>query len=118
MVKLVAFVKRKEGLSLDEFYAHWFDVHGPLITNTPELARHIVRYEQLRPTDHADWMRGSGFDGVTIHWIESPAEFEAFVNEPKYAEVLMPDEDSFLDRDSLVWMITDEPQVTIDGPMT
>ena len=48
MVKLVAFLKRREGMTRDEFYEHWEGTHGPLIRSTPELARHIVRYEQHR----------------------------------------------------------------------
>jgi hypothetical protein len=29
---------------------------------------------------------------------------------------IFPDEDRFLDRNGLVWMITEEPTVVIDGP--
>ena len=116
MVKLVCFVKRKEGMTADEFYDHWEHHHGPLIAGTPELARHIVRYEQLRHTADADWMGTTGYDGITIQWMHSSAAFEAFINEPKYAELIAPDEKTFLDTSKLVWMITGEPTVTIDGP--
>ncbi|WP_334143501.1 EthD domain-containing protein [Rhabdothermincola sp.] len=116
MVKLVAFLKRKPGLTLEEFYDHWENRHGPLIANTPELARHIVRYEQHRRTALAGWMGTEGFDGVTIQWMASPAAFEAFVAEPAYAELIAPDEQRFLDTDSLVWMVTSEPTIVIDGP--
>jgi hypothetical protein len=43
-------------------------------------------------------------------------EFQAFCAEPIYLDLVVPDEARFLDRDSLVWMITEEPMVTIDGP--
>lgn len=115
MVKLVCFVKRKAGLSAEQFYDHWENVHGPLIAGTPELARHVVRYEQHRRTSHADWMGTAGFDGVTIQWLASPAALEAFVAEPAYLDVLAADEESFLDRDALVWMVTEEPLVPIPG---
>jgi hypothetical protein len=111
MIKLVAFLKRKPGLSREDFYSHWFDVHGPLIASTPELARHIVRYEQL-PLEHGT----DGYDGVTIQWMTSAASFEAFVAEPTYLELIYPDEERFLDRDALVWMVSAEPRVPIDGP--
>lgn len=116
MIKLVAFVKRKPGLSAEEFYEHWFNVHGPLIVGTPELSRHIVRYEQLKRSDAAPWMGTPGYDGITIQWMESHAAFEAFVSEPKYAELVAPDEARFIDMESIVWMITDEPVVTKPGP--
>lgn len=118
MVKLVAFLKRKPGMTPEQFYDHWENHHGPLIANTPELARHIVRYEQHRRTAHAEWMGTAGFDGITIQWMASAEALEAFIAEPKYAELIAPDEQRFLDTDALVWMVTEEPVVTIDGPAT
>jgi len=118
MVKLVAFLKRRDGMTLDEFYEHWEGTHGPLIRSTPELARHLVRYEQHRRVPEPSWAGTKGYDGITIQWLDSVEAFSAFCAEPKYAELIEPDEERFLDRDSLIWMITDEPIVTIDGPTT
>ena len=116
MVKLVAFLKRNPNLTLEEFYDHWENHHGPTIANTPELARHIVRYEQHRRTTYAPWMGTEDYDGITIQWMESAAALEGFVSEPKYAELIAPDEKYLLDDTGMVWMITEEPKVTIDGP--
>jgi uncharacterized protein (TIGR02118 family) len=116
MVKLVAFLKRREGMTREAFYEHWEGTHGPLIRSTPELARHIVRYEQHRRVPEPSWAGTRGYDGITIQWLESVDAFTAFCAEPKYAELIEPDEERFLDRDSLVWMITEEPIVTMDGP--
>ena len=46
MVKLFALLRRREGMSTEEFVEHWRDRHGPLIAGEPSLARHILRYEQ------------------------------------------------------------------------
>jgi hypothetical protein len=116
MVKLVCFLKRKDGLSLDEFYEHWLGHHAPLIRSTPELARHVVRYEQHRRVTEPSWCGTPGYDGITIQWFTSVDEFIAFTAEPKYAELIEPDEATFLDRDAFVWMITEEPIVAMDGP--
>ena len=116
MVKLVCFLKRKEGLSLDEFYEHWFGHHAPLIRSTPELARHVLRYEQHKRVTEPAWCGTEGYDGITVQWFESVDEFVAFTAEPKYAELIEPDEKAFLDRDAFVWMITEEPVVAMDGP--
>ena len=116
MVKLVCFLKRREGMTREEFYDHWENHHAPLIAGTPELARHIVRYEQLRVTTHTDWMGTEGYDGITLQWMVGPESFEGFIAEPKYAELIAPDEKSFLDTSKLVWMVTEEPKVAIEGP--
>jgi uncharacterized protein (TIGR02118 family) len=116
MVKLVCFLKRKEGLTLDEFYDHWLGRHAPLIRSTPELARHVLRYEQHKRVTEPSWCGTEGYDGITEQWFESVDEFVAFTTEPKYAELIEPDEKAFLDRDAFVWMITEEPIVAMDGP--
>jgi len=116
MVKLVCMLKRKEGLTPAQFYQHWFDVHGPLIRSTPELARHVLRYEQHRRVLQPAWAGTPGYDGVTIQWFESVEAFSAFCAEPTYAQLIEPDEATFLDRDAFVWMITEEPTLTMDGP--
>lgn len=118
MIKLVAFVKRKPGMTSAEFYEHWEQRHGPLIAATPGLARCIVRYEQHRRTTDADWMGTEGYDGVTIQWMRSAQAFRDFLSDPAYAEVLAPDEASFLDQSATVWMVTGEPTVVIDGPLS
>ena len=115
MVKLVAFLKRREGMTREEFYKHWEGHHGPLIRSTPELARHIVRYEQHRRLPAPGWSGSPGFDGITIQWLESLEAFQAFCAEPTYAELILPDEEKFLDKEALVWMMTEEPMVTIAG---
>ena len=115
-VKLIALLTRKAGLTPEQFYDHWENVHAPLILGTPELGRHIVRYEQLRPSEHASWMNMGHFDGVTIQWLEGPEALDAFIAEPKYAELIAPDEQSFLDTEKLVVLVTQEPLVAKDGP--
>ena len=71
MVRLFAFLTRRSELSHEEFLDHWLNVHGPLIAGTPELARHIRRYEQ-HPRAEAGPMSGSEHcDGVTVQHFDS-----------------------------------------------
>lgn len=114
MIRLTAMLVRNPALTHEEFLRHWHDVHGPLIRGTPELARHLVRYEQHPLTDD----RGAGvggFDGVAMQWLESMEALFAFISEPAYAEKLAPDEQRLLDMDQIKVTFTDEPVVVIDG---
>lgn len=118
MVQLFAFLTRRSGTTHEEFLEHWLGGHGPLIANTPELARHIRRYEQ-HPRHAEGPMSGTEHcDGVTVQHFDSPDDLWAFTAEPAYAELIAPDEAKLLDRQRLVWVITDEPTVVIDdrGP--
>jgi hypothetical protein len=115
MIKLTAVLKRNPALSLEEFEAHWLGHHARLMADTPELARHIVRYEQHRRLPEPSWAGSEGFDGITVQWYRSMDDFLAFLAEPKYAELVGPDEEVLLDRDATVWLMTEEAAVAIDG---
>jgi len=118
MVKLFAFLKRREGLSHEEFVAHWRDHHGPLIAGHPSLSSHILRYEQ-HPRHRPDPLSGSDdLDGVAVQWFNSIDDFLGFIQDPAYAELVHPDENRFLDMNQVRFVITEEPHVVIDGDVT
>ena len=107
MIRLVAFLKRKPGMSPEDFQQHWREVHGPLIASSG-VARYITRYEQCQPLGSpGDW------DGVTIQDFASQEDFEAMLADPDYGAKVHPDEESFLDMGSLVWLLTEQPHVVI-----
>lgn len=116
MVKLFAVLRRRRDLTVEQFREHWRERHGPLIAGTPELARHIVRYEQ-HVRHRPDAISGTDdVDGVAEQWFRSIDDFVAFISEPAYAELVAPDERRFLDVDRIEFVICEEPHVVIDGP--
>lgn len=123
MIKILCFLSRRPELSRDEFHAHWRDVHAPLFADTPELRRHLVRYEQNHRLDddyRRDRSRGEskdgGRDGVAVQWFESLEAFAAMQAEPAYQEIVAPDEDRFIDRASIRWIVAGEEDVIYDDP--
>ncbi|HUW03439.1 MAG TPA: EthD domain-containing protein [Acidimicrobiales bacterium] len=112
MLQLVAFLVRDPALTRDEFETHWRQIHGPLIRDTRELSRHILRYEQ-HPPDRALNAVGGDWDGVAIQWFASADDFLAFLAEPAYIEVLQPDEQFLLDMDRVEVMFVTEGRVVI-----
>ncbi len=116
MVKLFAMLRRRPGMTAEEFLEHWRDHHGPLIAGEPTLARHIVRYEQ-HVRHLPDAISGTeDVDGVAVQWFRSIDDFVAFISEPAYAELVAPDEQRFLDMSRVEYVITEEPTIVIDGP--
>ena len=114
MIRLTALLVRNPALTHEEFLRHWHDVHGPLIRDTPELARHLIRYEQHPLTDDRG-VGTAGFDGVAMQWMASMDSLFAFISEPAYAERLGPDERYLLDMERIQVTFTEEPVVVIDG---
>ncbi len=111
MVTLHAFLVRRPDLTHEEFLEHWRDRHGPLIRDTPELARHLVRYEQHARLPGA---RGGtpGYDGVAVQVYRDWAGLAAMLAEPA-AGMMVEDEARFLDRDRLVVVFSEDHRVVV-----
>lgn len=111
MIALIVAAKRRADLSREEFEDHWLNRHGPLVLSVPEFARYLKRYV-LHPFDAdgagAALVLGAApaYDGVGELWFESHAAMIAAFNEPRYLEIIRPDEDRFLDRNACLSFVT------------
>ena len=81
MIKLVYCLRRKPGMTWDEFSTYWREVHAPLVAARAE-ALGIRRYVQVRTADapavHAAMQARNGgspepFDGVAELWFDDDA---------------------------------------------
>ena len=115
MVKLTCLVRRKAGMSPEEFHAYWRHRHGPLVLST-RSGSHVLRYEQHhRPLSDYGAADDGGYDGVTVQWFSSMDEYRAHMAEDDFATV-WADLPQFLDVDRLAFVVTEEPVVLLDGP--
>jgi len=111
MIALIVAAKRRADLTAEQFADHWINRHAPLVLSVPEFARHLIRYV-LHPHDpegegQALVLGGaSEYDGVGELWFENHAAMIAAFNEPRYLEIIRPDEDRFLDRDACLTFVT------------
>jgi uncharacterized protein (TIGR02118 family) len=114
MVKLTCLVRRRPGMSPEEFHTYWRDHHGPLVASTAS-GSHVIRYVQHHRS-LGDYSRedDSGYDGVTEQWFASMDEYRAHIAEPDFAKV-WADVESFLDVDRLFFVLTEEPVVIVPG---
>ena len=98
-------------MSPEEFQRYWRDVHGPLIAST-RSGGHVLRYEQCPrvPSPNDPTFSDDGYDGVTIQWFASEAEFHASLAEDDYS-LIDADLPKFLDVAALGFVLADEPHV-------
>ena len=115
MVRLTCLLRRKPGLTPEEFHEHWRTVHGPLIPAL-QCGSYVVRYEQ-HPRPMSDYSAGDdgGFDGVTVQWFENMDGYNAHMAAPDFS-VMWKDVESFLDTDRLHFIVTEEPRLMIGDP--
>jgi uncharacterized protein (TIGR02118 family) len=125
MIKLVFTVRRREGLTREEFQRYWRHEHAQLVERHAEALR-IRRYVQTHAhdTDLDEALAGSRgsepryYDGVAELWWQSIDDvIEASTTDEGQAagQALLEDERRFIDLpNSPIWL--GEENVVIEGP--
>ncbi|KAJ6468121.1 hypothetical protein C8R47DRAFT_1151915 [Mycena vitilis] len=76
-VRLILLVKRKPGVSKEEFSRHWTEVHGPLFAGLDIVKKNLLKYEQAHRNDKiAESLQAGGlavaeWDGMVVFEGES-----------------------------------------------
>ena len=114
MLKLTYCLRRKSGMSLEEFQRYWRDTHAPLVAERAETLG-IRRYVQVHTSDlpdvHALLQGRNGgspepFDGVAELWFDSLGTMGS--DDPAVVRAnadLFEDETNFIDlANSPMWI--------------
>jgi len=90
VIKRISFLRRKPGLSEEEFFAHWTGPHADIVRQMPGVRG--LRFGRVKgwTPEEAHW------DGVGELWFDSiEAAQKAFATEP-YASMLAEDRPKFI----------------------
>jgi len=89
MIKRVSFLRRKDGMSREEFFAHWTGPHADIVKQMPGVRG--LRFGKVQSWTPSE----SGWDGVGELWFDSiEAAEQAFAAEP-YRSRLATDRPKF-----------------------
>ena len=112
MIKYIICATRKAGMTHAEFSAYWRNQHGPLVRSVPEFMRHVRKYVQCHLVGDAVPLGAAGdYDGVAELWFDGVEELVNAFNEPRYLEIIRPDELKFVDLSKCISFITEEVPV-------
>lgn len=112
MVKIIICVMRKPGLSHEEFDLYWRSHHAAVIKSVPEFTRHVRRYVQCHlAAQDTPFLAASGYDGVAELWFDDIAALNTAFTEPRYLEVIRPDELKFVDMERTISLVTEELEI-------
>jgi uncharacterized protein (TIGR02118 family) len=115
MIKVIAMLKRKSGMTIEEFSRYWREKHAPLAdTLLPaEVALEQKRYVQ----NYAVKLPGGGepsFDGVAEICFNDLESFRKW-NDWYFSDDAKPlrdDEENFMDKSKRVIVVTEERVIT------
>jgi uncharacterized protein (TIGR02118 family) len=109
MVKVITFLKRKDGMPVEEFQSYWRTRHPKVVTRLPGVRRYVQSHTQLS----AYRVGEPAYDGIAEVWADDTAALRAMTQSPHHAAV-QEDEARFIDRASMGVIIT-EDHVLKDG---
>jgi len=122
MLRITFLLRRKAGMSDDEFYGYWREEHGPLVASHAKRIN-ALKYVQVHTLDdpaNAAMAEARGgmepvYDGVAEVWFESRDALVAALSSDagqRAAAALVEDEARFIDlAHSPLWLNHEYPQV-------
>ena len=103
MIKVVAVLNARSGISREEFLHQWNVVHPELVKKLPG----IRRYRQNHAIEHR---KAWPFNGMAELWFDSVADVKtAYAGEE--AQRLFAHEEEFLER--MQWFLADEVEIDL-----
>jgi uncharacterized protein (TIGR02118 family) len=110
MIKLVYCIRKKPGLSDEEFFTYWGDVHGPIGARIPGIRKLVQSHAVAVPGD----VREPDFDGVAELWFDSIEALLAARKSPQW-RASTEDEANFIDPDGAAYLVTEEHEIPLSG---
>jgi len=109
MIKLCILVPKRPDLTLEEFRAHWTNVHAQLFSSQPEVKQYVKKYIQAQSTGKSlNQFPLAPFDGVAEIWFDKMEDIGKVFGTENYLNRIAPDEAKFIDRDKILWIYTEE----------
>jgi len=104
MIKLVYCISKKAGLTDEEFFHYWENVHGPIGARIPGL-RKLVQSRRL--TIPGDKHRRPDYDGMAELWFDDVEALLAARQSPEW-KTSTEDEANFIDRHKVAYFVSQE----------
>ena len=106
MVKLVYCIRRKQGLSRDEFCRYWAEVHGPIGARIPGLRKLVQSYA----VPESGGPRPSDLDGMAELWFDDVSALAQARQSPEW-QASTADEAHFIDPARCACFVSEERQI-------
>ena len=103
MIKLVYCITKKPGLTDEEFFRYWKNVHGPLGARIPGLRKLVQSRRMTVPADKY----ASDYDGMAELWFDNVEALLAARTSPEW-KASSEDEGNFIDHNKVAYFVSEE----------
>jgi uncharacterized protein (TIGR02118 family) len=109
MVKVITLMKRKQGLSAEEFSRYWEQEHGPLVVRMLPAVKKYIQNHAVRLSEGGE----PQVDGVAEMWFENLQSWRVAAKfyQSEEGKVIRDDEDKFIERNHMVFLIAQEQEI-------
>src|SRR5262245_55871772 len=104
MVKAIYLIRRKPGMSAEDFHRYWREVHGEIAARIPGLRRYVQCHAIALGNDAPQ------YDGTAEVWFDDMDAVGRAVASPEYAAARQ-DEARFIDLEHTALIFTEEVPV-------
>ena len=103
MIKLVYCITKKPGLTDEEFFHYWENVHGPIGARIPRLRRLVQSHRLFVPGDKHQ----PDYDGMAELWFDDMQALLAARQSPEW-KASNEDEANFMDHSNVAYFVSEE----------
>ena len=103
MIKLVYCITKKPGLTDEEFFHYWENVHGPIGARIPRLRRLVQSHRLSVPGDKHQ----PDYDGMAELWFDDVQALLAARQSPEW-KASSEDEANFIDLSKVAYFVSEE----------
>lgn len=111
MIKSIALIKRKPGISREEFFRHYEEVHAPLASKYLPFKRYVRNYIITQAAyGHRAAAEEPEFDCIAEFWFDNEEDRQAVEDflGSEAGQVIRDDEEKFMDRSKIVGFVVEE----------
>lgn len=117
-IKRFRFLRRKPGISREEFLRHWREVHTPLLKSGAVFASVVKKYVQNHrlPSETDPFGGAAVYDGIDEFWFDRLEDVARLDGDLEHAGKIRIDEARFLDQSMTLAVVAKERTVHDPAP--
>ena len=109
MIKVIVLLRRRDGISREEFARYYREQHRPLVAKLPGLRRLVVNHVLPDPSG-----REPAYDAVAEDWFDDLQAMGAAFASPE-GQAIIADAPNFLDMSRLQLLVVEEEEIPLSS---